>query len=58
VISGIWNMGVDAGFGTGALVLAPVAVLIGYSRMFWILPLLFGAALAVRLLGGSRTLRA
>jgi predicted MFS family arabinose efflux permease len=57
VISGIWNMGVDAGFGTGALVLAPVAVVLGYTRMFWILPVLFAAALAIRLSSGSRTFR-
>ena len=54
-VSGIWNMGVDAGFGTGALVLAPIAVVLGYRRMFWILPGLFALALLVRLLAGSRT---
>jgi predicted MFS family arabinose efflux permease len=52
-VSGIWNMGVDAGFGTGALLLAPVAVVLGYSGMFWLLPMLFGLAFLIRWLAGG-----
>jgi len=48
-VSGIWNMAVDTGFGSGTLVLAPVAAAIGYSSMFWVLPLLFVAGFALRL---------
>ena len=51
-VSGIWNMGVDAGFGAGALLLAPVAAVAGYARMFWLLPALFALAFVIRL--GSR----
>ncbi len=46
-VSGIWNMGMDAGFGGGTLVLAPVAAAIGFTRMFWLLPALFVLAFAL-----------
>lgn len=50
-VSGIWNMAVDAGLGSGTLVLAPVAAAIGYPGMFWLLPALFGAGFLLRLPG-------
>jgi predicted MFS family arabinose efflux permease len=49
-VSGLWNMGVDVGFGTGALLLAPLAAWIGYPAMFWTLPCLFAVGLLGRLL--------
>ena len=48
LVGGLWNVAVDVGFGTSALILAPVAALVGYQAMFWILPALFAAALAAR----------
>jgi predicted MFS family arabinose efflux permease len=48
LVGGLWNVAVDVGFGTSALILAPVAALIGYQAMFWILPVLFVAALSAR----------
>jgi predicted MFS family arabinose efflux permease len=53
IVGGLWNMGVDAGLGAGALALAPLAALVGYQAMFWILPALFLAALALRLAAGT-----
>lgn len=48
-VSGIWNMGVDAGLGSGTLVLAPVAAVVGFTRMFWLLPALLALAFVLRL---------
>jgi predicted MFS family arabinose efflux permease len=48
IVSGLWNMGVDVGVATSALVLAPLGAAIGYQAMFWTLPALFLAALAAR----------
>jgi predicted MFS family arabinose efflux permease len=50
-VSGIWNMAVDVGFGSGALVLAPVAAGLGFTRMFWLLPVLFAVAFMLRVPG-------
>jgi predicted MFS family arabinose efflux permease len=50
-VSGIWNMAVDVGFGTGTLLLAPVGAAIGFTRMFWLLPALFAVAFVLRLPG-------
>jgi hypothetical protein len=46
-------MGVDAGLGAGALALAPLAAWLGYQAMFWTLPALVLAALALRLGAGT-----
>ena len=48
-VSGLWNMAVDAGFGLGTLVLAPVAARVGYVAMFWILPALVVVSVGLRL---------
>jgi hypothetical protein len=48
MVSGLWNMGVDVGVATSALVLAPLGAAIGYQAMFWTLPALFLAALGAR----------
>ena len=56
MVGGLWNMAVDVGFATSALVLAPLAAWIGYAAMFWTLPALFLAALAART--AERRLRA
>jgi predicted MFS family arabinose efflux permease len=53
IVSGLWNMAVDAGLGAGALALAPLAAWLGYQAMFWTLPVLFLAALALRLGAGT-----
>jgi hypothetical protein len=55
-VSGIWNVAVDVGFG-GTLLLAPVAATVGFARMFWLLPVLFGLALALRLAAPRGTVR-
>jgi predicted MFS family arabinose efflux permease len=48
MVGGLWNVAVDVGFATSALLLAPLAASIGYPAMFWTLPALFLAALAAR----------
>jgi predicted MFS family arabinose efflux permease len=48
IVGGLWNVAVDVGFATSALLLAPLAASIGYPAMFWTLPALFLAALAAR----------
>jgi predicted MFS family arabinose efflux permease len=48
LVGGLWNVAVDVGFGTSALILAPLAAFFGYQAMFWTLPFLFVAALAAR----------
>jgi predicted MFS family arabinose efflux permease len=53
IVSGLWNMAVDAGLGAGALALAPLAAWLGYQAMFWTLPALILAALALRLGAGT-----
>jgi len=53
-VSGIWSMAMDAGYGSGTLVLAPVGAAIGYARMFWLLPGLFVLSLLLRLRGRAK----
>jgi len=49
LVGGLWNVAVDAGIGLGALTLAPVAAVVGFPRMFWMLPVLLAVSFAIRL---------
>jgi predicted MFS family arabinose efflux permease len=49
VVSGFWNVAMDAGVGSGALVLAPVGAAVGFAHMLWLLPGLLVLSIAIRL---------
>jgi predicted MFS family arabinose efflux permease len=48
-VSGLWSVGVDAGIGGGALVIAPLGAAIGLAGAFWLLPVLYVVALVLSL---------
>jgi MFS family permease len=54
VVSGFWNVAIDAGVGTGALALAPIGSAVGFTRMLWLLPALLVLSMAGRAEGVGR----